>query len=292
MLDPGLTQLMKSHIRERSRPLEPIPTGESLWSNQFAGIRCVAFDIYGTLLVSAAGDVGTSDNATQKSDPFASVAPLLGIPSHQAPALADTYYQTIHGYHHRGRQRGIQYPEVDIRSVWSDVIAAWSGSQRHTPEEIALAYELAANPVWPMPGARSILESLHHRGIRLAIVSNAQFYTPLILEVLLDRPLDSLHLYPRIWSFEIGAAKPSPIPFRSLKDTLSHEGIDAGETLYVGNDMLNDVVTAQDEGFRAILFAGDARSLRLRRDRPEIRSRTPDGVMTDLMHLTSVIDVQ
>ncbi len=292
MLDPVFGQLMKTHIRKKTHPLEPIVTGEAAWTPQLSGIRCVAFDIYGTLLVSAAGDVGTAGLTAQESPPFALVADLLNIPSHQAAKLAATYYQMIQVYHHHGRQRGIQYSEVDIRSIWRDVMAVWGTSRSHTPEEIALAYELAANPVWPMPGARSVLESLRHRGFRLAVVSNAQFYTPLILEVLLDTTLDALYLDPRIWSFEIGVAKPSPVPFQLLREKLSHDGIDAGETLYVGNDMLNDVVTAQDQGFKAVLFAGDARSLRLRRDRPEIRSRTPDGVITDLTQLASVIEVQ
>lgn len=289
MLDPVLRQLMHTQIQEKTRPLEPIITDTSAAIHHIPDIRCVAFDVYGTLLVSAAGEVGTADDLAKTPRSFISTAHLLGIPSQQVAPLAESFYQMIQAYHHHARERGIQYPEVDVRSIWQDVMDTWHVSGSITPEEIAVAHELAANPVWPMPGARSVIESLRSRGIRVAIVSNAQFYTPLILEELLGTTLDALSIYPQIWSFEIGVAKPSPVPFRSLREKLSHEGIDPGQTLYVGNDMLNDVVTSQDQGFKAVLFAGDARSLRWRNDRAEIRAYTPDGVITDLTQLTSIV---
>ncbi|HKK48585.1 MAG TPA: HAD family hydrolase [Alkalispirochaeta sp.] len=292
MLDPVIRQLMHAHIQEKTHPIEPIITGVSAVIHHIPDIRCVAFDVYGTLLVSAAGEVGTTDDLAKTPHSFISTAHRLGIPSQQVAPLAQSFYQMIRAYHHHARERGIQYPEVDVRSIWRDVMDTWDVLGSITPEEIALAHELEANPVWPMPGARSVIESLRSRGLRLAIVSNAQFYTPLILEALLGTTLDALSLHPQIWSFEIGVAKPSPVPFRALQEKLSDEGIDPGQTLYVGNDMLNDVVTSQDQGFKTVLFAGDARSLRWRNDRAEIRACTPDGVITDLTQLASIVTSQ
>jgi putative hydrolase of the HAD superfamily len=158
------------------------------------------------------------------------------------------------------------------------------------PELVAITYELAANPVWLMPETRSVFHWLAKHGFRIALVSNAQFYTPLILETLLGRSLTALKIDPRVWSFELGEAKPSPKPFQDLIRQLAAEGIGPGETLYVGNDMLNDIVTAQDQGIRAVLFAGDARSMRLRRGTPRVEGRAPDAVITALSQLPTVIE--
>jgi putative hydrolase of the HAD superfamily len=66
---------------------------------------------------------------------------------------------------------------------------------------------------------------------------------------------------------------------------LCRRGIRHDEVLYVGNDMLNDIMPANSVGFRTALFAGDARSLRLREDEPSVRGSTPDLVVTDLLDL-------
>ena len=55
--------------------------------------------------------------------------------------------------------------------------------------------------------------------------------------------------------------------------------------LYVGNDMLNDIYPAAKAGFKTALFAGDSRSLRLRKDKPKCKYLSADIVITDLIQL-------
>ena len=59
--------------------------------------------------------------------------------------------------------------------------------------------------------------------------------------------------------------------------------------LYLGNDMLNDIWAAAQVGFRTALFAGDARSLRLREDREEIGDISPNAVITELKQLDTAL---
>ena len=47
-------------IRKLSAPLEPIPTGTALRLEPLDDVETVLFDIYGTLLISGSGDVGTA----------------------------------------------------------------------------------------------------------------------------------------------------------------------------------------------------------------------------------------
>ena len=59
------------------------------------------------------------------------------------------------------------------------------------------------------------------------------------------------------------------------------------QVAYIGNDRRNDMAPAQDVGFQTILFAGDARSLRMRDDDPTCNHVQPDLRITHLDQLTS-----
>ena len=89
----------------------------------------------------------------------------------------------------------------------------------------------------------------------------------------------------RNWRGKAVAAHFSPI-LTGLEQELN---ISPRETLYVGNDMLNDIWTARECGCRTALFAGDSLSLRLREDRPECASLSPDVIITHLDQLLDVI---
>jgi putative hydrolase of the HAD superfamily len=53
--------------------------------------------------------------------------------------------------------------------------------------------------------------------------------------------------------------------------------------------MLNDIYPAHRSGFQTALFAGDARSLRWRRDDPRCSGLTPDLVVTDLNQVADLL---
>ena len=57
----------------------------------------------------------------------------------------------------------------------------------------------------------------------------------------------------------------------------------------VGNDVRNDILAARRAGLRGALFAGDARSLRLRRDDPACAGLEPDLVLTELPQLPAAL---
>ena len=52
-----MTDTTVTIMRRQSRPLEPVPTGVSPVLRELPAIRAVMFDIYGTLLISASGDI-------------------------------------------------------------------------------------------------------------------------------------------------------------------------------------------------------------------------------------------
>ena len=281
-------------LRAHSRPLSPVPTGQEPMLKPLPGIRAVLFDVYGTLFVSGSGEVGTeaapSDRALVES--LRAVGVEARGPLDQG---VECFFKTIETMHARLREAGRDYPEVDVLDVWSQVLAELgrrgvidpTADQSVDIGRLAVEYEVRANPVWPMPGARECLQRLHDKGFVLGIVSNAQFYTPELFEALLGKPPKAIGFDRRLqyYSYLHGWGKPSLRLFELAAEALARRGIAAGEVVYVGNDMLNDVFPAHRVGFRTALFAGDSRSLRLREDDPRVEGIVADLVLTRLEQL-------
>ncbi len=219
---------IREFVRVRSRPLTIDPPAGVVLDIRPLPVRAVLFDVYGTLLISAAGDIG-------------SASPLaVRVARHHAEA----------------RSRGVDWPEVDVRVLWAE-----TGVAAGDVERVAVEHELAVNPVWPMPGFPAVVAELAAR-MPVGIVSNAQFFTPPALEALAGRTLAELGVDEELclWSWREGRAKPSPALFAEAARRLAGRGVAPGEVLMVGNSARKDVAPAQAAGFRAALFAGDRRS--------------------------------
>ena len=254
-------------IRQLSAPLAPRPVAGCLPRlGRIGGVRGVLFDVYGTLLISAAGDIG-SGAASWEAKCAAMTAALddAGVAGAApgAPAMVAALEAAIRAEHTAARARGVAYPEVDLRELWRRLLP---GAGTAAVERAAVSYECRTNPVWPMPGAAAVVAALQARG-PVGIVSNAQFFTPLVLAALLPE----VRFDPRlaVWSFAEREAKPSPRLFAAAAARLArHCRLQPRELVMVGNDVRNDLLGARAAGLRTALFAGDARSLRLRRDDP------------------------
>jgi putative hydrolase of the HAD superfamily len=285
---------LASRIRELSRPLEPVVPGLAPRLTPLSGIRAVLFDVYGTLFVSGCGDVGVAAQMAD-ADALAAAFAASGFDGDlpQAGRIGtELYHAAIAADHAARRTAGVRFPEVDIVEIWRRVTAELRrqgrlrGPDGHGPlRGLAVEYECRTNPVWPMPCMQQALSTLSERGILLGIVSNAQFFTPLLFDALCGIGLAGLGVQPRLcaWSYRLREAKPATRLFTTVLHRLQRDWQIAPEqTLYVGNDMLNDILAATGAGCRTGLFAGDARSLRLRRDDPRCAALQPDAVITSL----------
>ena len=280
-----MPQDLAARIRALSSPLQPRPTDARPVVESLAGIRAVLFDIYGTLVVSASGDIGLAGERDEEAA-FAAACAAAGIaaPGESGP---EALKAAIRRAHLRRRNDGTEFPEVDILDMWREVLGGAYDLHR-----LAIEYECRVNPVWPMPGLREVLARIRAEGLILGIVSNAQFYTPLMLEAFLERPFAELGFDPDCcaFSYQLLEAKPSTAIYHAaLTGLMERHAISPQEVLYVGNDMRNDVWPARQTGCRTALFAGDARSLRLREGDPCCAQVHPDRVVTDLRQITESI---
>ena len=121
-----------------------------------------------------------------------------------------------------------------------------------------------ANPVRPFFGAAEALLKLKRSGIKLGLASNSQFYTlPILGKVLNIRPKEFFNAELTFLSFHLGFSKPSPYFFRLIRTRAYYLGLKPEEVLVVGNDCENDVWPAKAHGLQALLFWGNAQSVRL-----------------------------
>jgi putative hydrolase of the HAD superfamily len=311
-----------SLIREFSSPLAPAqlpplpPDFEALLYRPDAGgppfdapIRAVLFDIYGTLFVSAAGDIGTNGGTMQGSLEAMGLLDDIALQfgqNHTGGELK-AYFRSAVLKTHEELSPKTAYPEVRVEEIWaaflkeasaSAVVSAVSKPEAPvgpelpaiSPEELAIRYELAVNPVYPMPGALEAIRSLKAAGIVLGLVSNAQFFTPLLFDAFFGASPADLGFDPGllIYSYEAREAKPSPVLFSQARSRLSSLGITAESVLYVGNDLLNDIYAATSSGFKTLLFAGDGHSLRLRKDNRLTANTRPTAVIRSLTDISAI----
>ncbi|NEX16006.1 MAG: HAD family hydrolase [Halochromatium sp.] len=310
-----------TRIRALSTMLAPKPTGMAPQLAPLLGIKAVLFDIYGTLLISASGDIGL-DGEGASSIKLSTLMSAAGLdwPHQDAARSLDTdqdqstgqtstrqkalteiplrerLSQVIQADHARAQAKGIDYPEVDIRAIWARLLAELGlRPSAQQLARIALEYECRVNPVWPMPGLADLLPALRQRGLVLGIVSNAQFYTPLILQAFLGQPPAALGLEPccSAWSYQLRQAKPSTAIYQIALDGLARRhDIRPEQVLYIGNDRRNDIWPAQQLGLKTALFAGDARSLRLREEDSTLAGVNANALITDLAQVLPLITEQ
>ncbi len=273
----------KAAVAGRIRRLKPIPTALSPTGHIRHTIRCILFDIYGTLFISASGDISL---ARQSSPQLTQIRSLLGKYRIQLSArdLLDQFHTAIEHRHAELHARGIEFPEVKIDQIWQRVLQSADLSR---VRRFATEFEFITNPVYPMPNLSGLLQTVREQNILMGIISNAQFYTPLLFEWFLDSDPLELGFSSKIifYSYKFEMAKPSTTLFEMACDKLAQKGIRPQSALYVGNDMLNDIYPATKAGFQTALFAGDQRSLRLRSDDPRCGYLKPDLVITDLGQL-------
>ncbi len=274
-------------------------------------VEAVLWDVYGTLMALAVGDLASAlEKQETMLGAFRRTIREFRLSKFLDGAPPDTllrmYVGEIEKTHRRKIARGVSSPEVKIERIWLRILqrleskgyAANGGETGLEPaRRIAYFFDDVYQTKALYPGARETLEGVKKLGLRQGIISNAQFYTPIALNILLRRaghkgPDPHADLFDRrlvFYSYRLGVSKPNPFAFERARKRLRAMGIAPDRVLYVGNDALNDMIPARKVGFRTALFAGDKESLKLRKDRPECASFRADVVIKSLPQLLQII---
>ncbi|NBC82653.1 MAG: HAD hydrolase-like protein [Bacteroidetes bacterium] len=286
--------------------LKPKETGVKPVSLKKGVIKACIFDIYGTMLISDSGDIDLSNisgDYLERAFYYGGVEilPEKGCSAGFCDQVIALIEQTIKNHHQAAKQNGYPYPEVNIPDVWMEVLLDLEDRNTIIRKEsfdikkITAIFEVLSNKVYPMPGMKDIVMQLSQLNIPLGIISNAQFYTPVIMNYFLSGTVSEQEMIDffdpelTVFSYKEKRAKPDVKLFEKIKPRLRELGIDDNETLFVGNDMLKDIYTANKAGFKTALFAGDKRSLRMRSDYNEVKTINPDYIITDLSQINEIM---
>jgi putative hydrolase of the HAD superfamily len=265
------------------KPIFPRPSSFHRSGKFEDKIRCILFDIYGTLLVSSSGDIGIAKRESYTSEKLENLLNKFGI--QQTPSdILKRFFATIDDAHQTLKEKGVDFPEVEIDRIWMRVLEI---DDLDRVRAFAMEFELIVNAVYPMPNFEKTLSACKDLDVLMGIISNAQFYTPYLFKWFLDSSLEDRGFHPDLifYSYKFGYAKPSTFMFNAAVEKLEKMDISPHSVLYVGNDMLNDIYPAKTAGFKTALFAGDARSLRLRENHPQCKDLSPDIIITDLIQI-------
>jgi putative hydrolase of the HAD superfamily len=273
-------------IRRNARVLEPVSTGLETRGGLSHPVNAVLIDLYGTLFISGSGGLDSADPPVDKTL-FSALLGSYGI-GDDSDAVLRTFHERIRREHARLRGEGVDFPEVRIEQVWRSVLEMQNVEQAR---RFAVEYECLVNPVWPMPYAKEMIAELRAACLTLGLISNAQFFTPLLFRVFFDAAEAEMGFDEELifYSYLRGRAKPSPFLFEKARDLLGKLSITPENVLFVGNDMQNDVLPAHKTGFQTALFCGDRRSFRTGNVELRPGRRFPDLLVASLKELSALL---
>jgi putative hydrolase of the HAD superfamily len=276
-------RLHESERRSYPRRLAPLSCGCAF--DALKGVRAVIFDVYGTLVnYWRPGFEARQSREALLVEAFSGVVgrfamgeTLAAVNPAAPPAqtLCDFYNGLLALNRQKSAGGGTEVPEVRVEEIWSAIAMilkrngyktapAWGGGAEFA-RRLAYTYNFLSMGRELYPGAAAALKKLKNDNIALGILSNAQFYTPIDLTLMLrDQSAGEINDYNELFdadltflSCDYGFIKPSEALYRRLFDALYEYRITPGQTVIAGNDLSEDIAPAAALGMRTALFCGD-----------------------------------
>jgi putative hydrolase of the HAD superfamily len=211
-------------------------------------IRAVIFDIYNTLLEKGPPPADAEQKWAALWQSKFGTALRINLAE-----FAKETGRIVTREHDAARAVGVKYPEIYWPQIMAEACPELGGLSKEAREEFVLQHTRLRHTIRMMPGAAAALRAFSTDGLHLGLASNAQPYTLRELEQTLADTGLGIELFDpalTIFSFQIGFSKPDPHFFRLLTARLRILGVQAGETLLIGNSPENDVIPARAQGWQ------------------------------------------
>jgi FMN phosphatase YigB (HAD superfamily) len=302
LLWPAAPKLESPHALPYAKPL--------------AGIKAVAWDVYGTLLRIADGELLFQHPQTVRMEvaldktlqEFALWHSMSRKPGAPWEYLQTLYLRAYDDLRLAGSGRKGDLTEIDAAKLWRRVLdklnleelkydEALYGDLDELAEKMAYFFHASLQGTEAAPGALETLLALSDAGIATGLVADGQAFT----EVQLLRALREQGTLPpagRLWRSDLvvlssqeGVRKPSKSLYLRAIERFLAVGIEPPEVLYVGARLREDLTIAKSMGFRTVLFAGDKLSLRATLSDLRDPAVKPDRMMTELKQIREILSL-
>jgi FMN phosphatase YigB (HAD superfamily) len=293
---------------------EPEPVKARRHLVKLPGVRAVLWNVYGTLLSIAGGEVWFThpqpfvmqvalDKTVQEFKMWSAMTRRPGQPSEY---LAILYEQVLLKQKMASGSGSERLPELSSERLWEAVIkiliqkdyrfdAGFYGSLNEFSSKVAYFFHRCLQGTACYPGVADALLRLKARGLQQGLVADAQLFTPLQLQRGLADQVPNIRLVDllddglQFLSCHVRGRKPSERLFRKVQAALPEYGLAPEQVLHIGSSMTRDLAPARRLGFRTALFAGDTNSLQATPEQLKEVAGRPDVLLTDLSQLAEVI---
>ncbi len=279
-------------------------------------VRLVTWNIYGTLLAIAGGDLFFEhpqkfvmdlalDKTVQEFKMWASMSRKPGQPSEYMGQI----YKNVLAEQRMAPSPGEKNPEMQADKVWDAILkkllqkdykfdAGFFGSLNEYCKKIAYFFHASLQGIACEPGAAQAMEHVHSCGLSQGFIADSQCFTLIQLERGLKKEGCATALRTMapesFWalSFEQKSRKPSERLFRHLLAAAAQKGIEPREILHVGARIAQDIAPAKRLGMRTALYAGDKESLQATGEQLKDAATRPDVLLTELSQLRDIVAPQ
>jgi FMN phosphatase YigB (HAD superfamily) len=276
------------------------------------GIRCVLWNVYGTLLAVPGGELYFEhpqpfvmkvalDKAINEFKMWSSMSRKPGQPSDY---MLQIYQQVL-------REQGVaapgeRNPEVCSDQLWAAIFkkllqkdykfdVGFFGSLNEFAAKVAYFFHASLQPVAAQEGAAEALRQVSRKHLAQGLLADGQCFTRVQLQRALAAQDEEAHLDALLTeglttlSCDVRARKPSDRVFRQALAELEKKGIEAGEVLHVGSRVQQDLIPARRLGMRTALYAGDRDSLQASPEQLRDGPGRPDVMLTELPQIAEVL---
>jgi hypothetical protein len=276
-------------------------------------LRAVTWNIYGTLLAIAGGELFfrhaqafvmdvALDKTVQEFNMWGSMSRKPGQP---AAYLKQLYNNALDELSARSGT-GAKNAETPAERIWEAVIkkllqkdykfdAGFFGSLNEYSVKVAYFFHASLQGTACYAEAADALQLVHKRGLGQGFIADAQSFTTVQLQRglkkqdanaelgrFLDTDLSAL-------SYKVGLKKPSERLFHPVLGELEKRGITPDQVLHIGSRVNQDIVPARRFGLRTALFTGDSASLQATPEQLKTPAGRPDLLLTELGQIADVL---
>jgi FMN phosphatase YigB (HAD superfamily) len=276
-------------------------------------VRCVLWNVYGTLLCIPGNEVWFEhpqpfvmnvalDKTIQEFKMWGSMSRKPGEP---AKYLEQIYRQVLMEHSSVHGAEGMRL-EILADRLWEVIIkrllqkdyrfdAGFYGSLNEFSRKVAYFFHASLQSTVCYPGAAAAVRYVAGKGLTQGLFADAQCFSTVQLQrgLAAQEPSASIEaLFQedlRILSCDVGARKPSRAILDRVIEVLAKHGLEPGEVLHVGSRIPQDLMPAHRLGMKTALFAGDRESVQATPEQLRDSISRPDVLLTDLSEIAEVV---